>query len=456
MSFFKQNSNNYYMKNKILQTDINKNKEELRNTSIEANNSYRRRLFQRTKPTNRFIQNNNVNFPQKNFELENKKITNIYSRNNNDSNLNNFFYKTEGNSQISFNNSKRDINLKETLTNTISLYNINQNPVRVESSNNLHNNNVNNSNFNTIHDFSNHEFFKSKSSSSYNKKNLNDENINNKDVTRSDYIKIMEKFSKLVIQIEDYQKMMKELKDENEYLKNIINCNNNSNTINNKDLKNKNNNSHYLEKIELLNKQLNSLNKEYESYKKLTETRLNYFKDLNNKNEINKQISKLKSENLNLKNDYNQLLQKYEYSNRDYDKLLSRNESLNREIFKLRTYVSSKKLINPLQISNFSIEIKSTINKIKLSYKKGDLSKRINTVLLSKKNNNLVTNNNNFEKKLTRENSSQAEIMISTLESQNNSLINKVQKLEDQLRGFLKIKSGRNRRLEQCKSWSKS
>lgn len=444
------------MKNKILQTDINKNKEELRNTSIEANNSYRRRLFQRTKPTNRFIQNNNVNFPQKNFELENKKITNIYSRNNNDSNLNNFFYKTEGNSQISFNNSKRDINLKETLTNTISLYNINQNPVRVESSNNLHNNNVNNSNFNTIHDFSNHEFFKSKSSSSYNKKNLNDENINNKDVTRSDYIKIMEKFSKLVIQIEDYQKMMKELKDENEYLKNIINCNNNSNTINNKDLKNKNNNSHYLEKIELLNKQLNSLNKEYESYKKLTETRLNYFKDLNNKNEINKQISKLKSENLNLKNDYNQLLQKYEYSNRDYDKLLSRNESLNREIFKLRTYVSSKKLINPLQISNFSIEIKSTINKIKLSYKKGDLSKRINTVLLSKKNNNLVTNNNNFEKKLTRENSSQAEIMISTLESQNNSLINKVQKLEDQLRGFLKIKSGRNRRLEQCKSWSKS
>ena len=46
--------------------------------------------------------------------------------------------------------------------------------------------------------------------------------------------------------------------------------------------------------------------------------------------------------------------------------------------------------------------------------------------------------------------------MISTLESQNNSLINKVQKLEDQLRGFLKIKSGRNRRLEQCKSWSKS
>jgi hypothetical protein len=361
------------MKNKILQTDINKNKEELRNTSIEANNSYRRRLFQRTKPTNRFIQNNNVNFPQKNFELENKKITNIYSRNNNNSNLNNFFYKTEGNSQISFNNSKRDINLKETLTNTISLYNINQNPVRVESSNNLHNNNVNNSNFNTIHDFSNHEFFKSKSSSSYNKKNLNDENINNKDVTRSDYIKIMEKFSKLVIQIEDYQKMMKELKDENEYLKSIINNNNNSNIINNKDLKNKNDNSHYLEKIELLNKQLNSLNKEYDSYKKLTETRLNCFKEFNNKNEINKQISKLKSENLNLKNDYNQLLQKYEYSNRDYDKLLSRNESLNREIFKLRTYVSSKKLINPLQISNFSIEIKSKINKIKLSYKKGDL-----------------------------------------------------------------------------------
>ena len=454
MSFFKQNSNNYYMKNKILQTDINKNKDELRNTSIETNNSYRRRLFQRTKPINRFIQNNNINFPKNDFEIENNKITNIYSRNNNDSCINNFFNKTECNSQISFNNSKRDI--KETLTNTISHYNINQIPIRVESSDNLKNKNVNNSNFNTIHDFSNHEFVKSKSSSSYYKRNSTDENSNNKVVTKSDYIKIMEKFSKLVIQIEDYQKMMKELKDENEYLKSIINNNNNSNIINNKDLKNKNDNSHYLEKIELLNKQLNSLNKEYDSYKKLTETRLNCFKEFNNKNEINKQISKLKSENLNLKNDYNQLLQKYEYSNRDYDKLLSRNESLNREIFKLRTYVSSKKLINSLQISYFSIEIKSTINKIKPSYKKGDLSKRLNTVLLSKKNNNLVIKNNNFEKKLSRENSSQAEIMISTLESQNNSLINKVQKLEDQFRGFLKTKSGRNRRLEQCKSWSKS
>ena len=455
MSFFKQNSNNYYMKNKILQTDINKNKEELRNTSIEASNSYRRRLFQRAKPTNRFIQNNNVNFPQKNFEIENKKTINIYSRNNNYSNLNNIFNKTEGNSQISFNNSKRDINIKENLTNTLSHYNINQKPIRVESTDNLQNKNVNNSNFNTINDYSNHEFYKSKSTSSYHKRNLIDENSNN-EITKSDYIKIMEKFSKLVIQIEDYQKMMKELKDENEYLKSIISRNNNSNNINYKDLKNKNDNSHYLQKIELLNKQLNSLNKEYESYKKLTETRLNCFKDLYNKNEINKQISKLKSENLNLKNDYNQLLQKYEHSNRDYDKLLSRNESLNREIFQLRTYVSSKKLINPFQISYFSLEIKSTLNKIKLSYKKGDLSKRINTVLLSKKNNNLVINNNNFEKKLTRENSSQAEIMISTLESQNNSLINKVQKLEDQFRGFLKTKSGRNRRLEQCKSWSKS
>ena len=122
MSFFKQNSNNYYMKNKILQTDINKNKDELRNTSIETNNSYRRRLFQRTKPINRFIQNNNINFPKNDFEIENNKITNIYSRNNNDSCINNFFNKTECNSQISFNNSKRDI--KETLTNTISHYNM--------------------------------------------------------------------------------------------------------------------------------------------------------------------------------------------------------------------------------------------------------------------------------------------------------------------------------------------
>ncbi len=45
-------------------------------------------------------------------------------------------------------------------------------------------------------------------------------------------------------------------------------------------------------------------------------------------------------------------------------------------------------------------------------------------------------------------------MMISTLESENNCLINKVQKLEDQLHNYLKTKVNRTKRLEQCRSWS--
>ena len=70
--------------------------------------------------------------------------------------------------------------------------------------------------------------------------------------------------------------------------------------------------------------------------------------------------------------------------------------------------------------------------------------------------NNSKNTINNINKKLIRENSSQAEIMISTLESENNSLIHKVQKLECQLHNYLKSKSNKTRRLEQCQSWSKA
>ena len=480
MSFFNQNSNNFCMKNKILHNDLIKNEEEFRNTSIDSNNSYRRHLFQRQK-TNRFIQNNKMNFPQSKLGSENHKVNiNTKTINNNDSYLNNFFNKTEGNSQISYNNSKRDLSLKDTITHNQSQYNLNK-PIRVESCENFQTRN-NKLDYIIIPEYSTTQDFYIENNNNIHKRNLTDENnVNLKEITKSDYLKIVEKFSKLVIQLEDYQKIIKDLKDENQHLKNLINQQNNDNFNNRISYNNLNfqkDESSNSSKIDYLTNQLNSLNKEYESYKKLTESRLNCFKNLNNKNDVLKEISRLKSENLNLKNQCKILQTKYETSDTDYAQLLKRNESLNREIFRLRNYVSSKKLINTTSITHFSIEIKNAYNKRKYSYKKGDLTKRINTVLLvkNKKYNTIDTNSvncdnnrsninthnnskntiNNINKKLIRENSSQAEIMISTLESENNSLIHKVQKLECQLHNYLKSKSNKTRRLEQCQSWSKA
>ena len=175
-------------------------------------------------------------------------------------------------------------------------------------------------------------------------------NIFNK---QNDYLKIMEKFSKFVIQIEEYEKSIKELKEENAYLKNVINSNNYFYN----DVKSKNDNNEYLEKIDFLTQQLNLINKEYENYKITTEKKFKLFNSKNKLNDFCEEISELKKENLNLKNEYQLLLNKFENSDLDYANLLRRNENLNRELFKLRSYISSKKLINPFFISHFSITL---------------------------------------------------------------------------------------------------
>ena len=130
----------------------------------------------------------------------------------------------------------------------------------------------------------------------------------------------------------------------------------------------------------------------------------------------------------------------------DYVKLLKRNENLNKEIFKLKNYIDNKiNIIIPFSISNFSFEINTNKFKIvKPLFKKSSLSKRINSVLIPKKNKKL---NNNY-------NNDNPEYIISTIETENNSLINKVQKLEDQLRNYLKNKIGKKRSLEQLRSYS--
>ena len=130
----------------------------------------------------------------------------------------------------------------------------------------------------------------------------------------------------------------------------------------------------------------------------------------------------------------------------DYVKLLKRNENLNKEIFKLKNYIDNKiNIIIPFSISNFSFEINTNKFKIvKPLFKKSSLSKRINSVLIPKKNQKL---NNNY-------NNDNPEYIISTIETENNSLINKVQKLEDQLRNYLKNKIGKKRSLEQLRSYS--
>ena len=130
----------------------------------------------------------------------------------------------------------------------------------------------------------------------------------------------------------------------------------------------------------------------------------------------------------------------------DYVKLLKRNENLNKEIFKLKNYIDNKiNIIIPFSISNFSFEINTNKFKIiKPLFKKSNLPKRINSVLIPKKNKKL---NNNY-------NNDNPEYIISTIETENNSLINKVQKLEDQLRNYLKNKIGKKRNLEQLRSYS--
>ena len=414
--------NHTFRNNKITQTEYSQNTERKDNNSINSiydmKRTYTRPVFQRNK---QYFLNQNNKCTTKGLTIENSK-----NNNNNDSYVN-YLYTTENNSQI-FNSSKPDY-LKEK---------ININNSRINESNN--NRDGNNKTMNIIE--SNYlKNLKNENS----KCSLNKEEDNfNKTITKKDYLNIIEKLSNVVDQLEDYQKEIENLKIENNHLRKILlNTENiNKNNINNLT---ENESNKHLKQIELLFQQLNFLKNEYENYKKINEKRYNNIRS-KSQEYFNNKILKLQNENNKIKRENKVLKQKFENSDMDYVKLLKRNENLNKEIFKLKNYIDNKiNIIIPFSISNFSFEINTNKFKIvKPLFKKSSLSKRINSVLIPKKNQKL---NNNY-------NNDNPEYIISTIETENNSLINKVQKLEDQLRNYLKNKIGKKRSLEQLRSYS--
>ena len=414
--------NHTFRNNKITQTEYSQNTERKDNNSINSiydmKRTYTRPVFQRNK---QYFLNQNNKCTTKGLTIENSK-----NNNNNDSYVN-YLYTTENNSQI-FNSSKPDY-LKEK---------ININNSRINESNN--NSNGNNKTMNIIESNYLKNLKKENSKCSLNK----EEDNFNKTITKKDYLNIIEKLSNVVDQLEDYQKEIENLKIENNHLRKILlNTENiNKNNINNLT---ENESNKHLKQIELLFQQLNFLKNEYENYKKINEKRYNNIRS-KSQEYFNNKILKLQNENNKIKRENKVLKQKFENSDMDYVKLLKRNENLNKEIFKLKNYIDNKiNIIIPFSISNFSFEINTNKFKIvKPLFKKSNLSKRINSVLIPKKNQKL---NNNY-------NTDNPEYIISTIETENNSLINKVQKLEDQLRNYLKNKIGKKRSLEQLRSYS--
>ena len=414
--------NHTFRNNKITQTEYSQNTERKDNNSINSiydmKRTYTRPVFQRNK---QYFLNQNNKCTTKGLTIENSK-----NNNNNDSYVN-YLYTTENNSQI-FNSSKPDY-LKEK---------ININNSRINESNN--NSNGNNKTMNIIESNYLKNLKKENSKCSLNK----EEDNFNKTITKKDYLNIIEKLSNVVDQLEDYQKEIENLKIENNHLRKILlNTENiNKNNINNLT---ENESNKHLKQIELLFQQLNFLKNEYENYKKINEKRYNNIRS-KSQEYFNNKILKLQNENNKIKRENKVLKQKFENSDMDYVKLLKRNENLNKEIFKLKNYIDNKiNIIIPFSISNFSFEINTNKFKIvKPLFKKSNLSKRINSVLIPKKNQKL---NNNY-------NTDNPEYIISTIETENNSLINNVQKLEDQLRNYLKNKIGKKRSLEQLRSYS--
>ena len=126
MNFFRPNSNKSYMKNKFLQNYLKKNENNVLNTSLETDSSYRKQNFQRSNSTNRFLRNNNLILSKRKFEIKRS-----INQNRNSSFLNTF-NKTEINNQILYNNSK--ISLRDTIIKKHNSCSIFKRPIRVESS----------------------------------------------------------------------------------------------------------------------------------------------------------------------------------------------------------------------------------------------------------------------------------------------------------------------------------
>ena len=423
MSYLTMNS--FYIGNNVSNNSYKKyfnNNNEINSIEIKKN------IFQRNQENNNKekIQNKKEN------EIKNNKMD-LYNNNS----FINFFYKPQVKSQYL---SKREnlINMKK-INNT-------QRPISLESSENIKKNNFLDY-ISRSESLTSKNFFNQRTRNIFN--NLTD--INN-DIKINDDEKINEKLNELNNQIEEHEKIINNLKEENIHLKNIIlnsgiqlNLNNNNYLF--KGSRIQRNNSDYFDKLDLLTKKLNILNNEYENYKKESQTRFNSLKLDNIKNDdlYQTEISRLKTENVTLKNEYKILKDKVNNSDINYIQLLKRNKILNNEIFKLKNMIYNNNSIKNFTIYNFSFEI---INKKIKQNQKGNLIKKFYSS---------VPNTNNLNsniKKINNDNSIYAEKMIYNLETENTFLINKVQKLEDELHNYLRIKMYKKRNSEQFRNWS--
>ena len=418
--------NSFYIGNNVSNNSYKKyfnNNNEIKSIEIKKN------IFQRNQENNNKekIQNKKEN------EIKNNKMD-LYNNNS----FINFFYKPQVKSQYL---SKREnlINMKK-INNT-------QRPISLESSENIKKKNNFLDYISRSESLTSKNFFNQRTRNIFN--NLTD--INN-DIKINDDEKINEKLNELNNQIEEHEKIINNLKEENIHLKNIIlnsgiqlNLNNNNYLF--KGSRIQRNNSDYFDKLDLLTKKLNILNNEYENYKKESQTRFNSLKLDNIKNDdlYQNEISRLKTENVTLKNEYKILKDKFNNSDVDYIQLLKRNEILNNEIFRLKNIIYNRNSIENFSIYNFSFEIK---NKTIKQNKKEGLLKRFYSSVPKINNSNL-----NFIK-INNDNSVYAEKMIYNLETENTFLINKVQKLEDQVHNYLRIKMYKKKNSEQFRNWS--
>ena len=386
--------NSFYIGNNIVRNGYDKKKENCKINSKEIKKS----IFQRNSTSNNFIINNSNYTYQKKNDIEISKGNDL---NNSDENL---FYKQE---MFSYNNTRRGN------SNNLKKLNNSQKPLRFESYDNVKNKNHINS---MKESFTGKNFIQNKN---YNR-NINNNNLNNKTENLNLDIKIKEINS----QLEEYEKIINKLKEENNHLRNIIlnsgiQLDNNSLLLKGSLIKKKK--SEYLNQLELLTQKLNSLNKEYENYKNIT--KLNSLK-----------LGNLKDEN---------------YYNNEIIMLKSENENLNKEIFKLKDIINKQLKNNNFLICNFSFEIKNKRIKSKKNLQK-DSIKKFNNIPFQINNDNLKL------KTLNKDNCFFQEELVYNIENENNSLKNKIQTLEDKLHDYLKNKINKKKKLEGFRSWSKN
>ena len=418
--------NSFYIGNNVSNNSYKKyfnNNNEINSIEIKKN------IFQRNQENNNKekIQNKKEN------EIKNNKMD-LYNNNS----FINFFYKPQVKSE--------HLSKRKNLTNMKKINNT-QRLINLQSSENIKRKNNLFDYISRTDSLTSKNFFHQRTQNIFN--NLTDFNNN---IKINDNEKINIKLNELNNQIEEHEKIINSLKEENIHLRNIIlksgiQFNLNDNNFFFKDNRIQRNNSDYFDRHNLLTKKLNILNNEYDNYKKESKTRFNLLSldNINNDDLYQNEILRLKTENNTLKNEYKILKDKVNNSDINYIQLLKRNKILNNEIFKLKNMIYNHNSIQNFTIYNFSFEI---INKKIKQNKKENLLKKIYSNVPKTSHLNLNI------KKINNDNSIYAEKMIYNLETENTFLINKVQKLEDQLHNYLKIKMYKKRDSEKFRNWS--